>query len=236
MKSLRRDGEGRKVLKNRASDTSQPGRVVPDQGKLHDGARFCDLSGTAKGVPENRQLVFAVEGPAGRVPEGVVHEKAPGRLHEGGEVVGGGKSGGRNPRLFDGPGDQSHGLMAERSGRHQKGQINTERLQARDEAGDHLVKEPVLAEDAAHEGEVDLRKTSNEPLRRQLPHPLDGEDAVDILFGVPVVVVVVADPEFAHVRVRGDLPEGEVVLVRFERGLVPAIDAAGADQRHPALC
>ena len=70
------------------SDTGLPGRIVPNKGQLHDGARFRDLHGSAQRAIDYRRLVFTVEGFAGRMPEGIIHEEAPGRLYERGEVVG----------------------------------------------------------------------------------------------------------------------------------------------------
>ena len=69
-------------------------------------------------------------------------------------------------------------------------------------------------------------------IRRQLSQSLKGEDAVDVPISVPMIVVVMADFEIAHVGVHGDFPKSEVVLIRFERGLVISVYAAGTDQHY----
>lgn len=87
--------------------------------------------------------------------ERVVDEEGPRWLDERRQVVGRGQGYGRDAFLFEGPGNQSHGLMAERSSRNQQDEIGLHRLDTGEHFRDHLVEELGFSENAAHEGQVE---------------------------------------------------------------------------------
>ncbi len=69
-------------------------------------------------------LIVRVVGFAGGMPQGVVEINGPGRVHRLGNGISTGKTQGRDTPGFNFPGDQSNGLVADGSHRHQENQIH----------------------------------------------------------------------------------------------------------------
>jgi hypothetical protein len=128
----------RKILRRNEGDllsvhcTSEMIHVLPSIRQLYNGPRFFDILCRSEGGEEDLYLIFPVERFSRLVSQGIVYKKCPGRLYEGAEVERGRQGYRRNSGLFDGPCYQSDGLVAQRSGRDQKRQIDGELFQSPD--------------------------------------------------------------------------------------------------------
>ena len=101
--------------------------LIPLVLKLDERARGgCSLE-KMEGVEDDPGLALGVERPAGLMAERKVYEDGAGRLDERGDIGGRGERDGRNAGLFDGPGEQSHGLVAELSDRDEERGIHIHR-------------------------------------------------------------------------------------------------------------
>jgi hypothetical protein len=85
-----------------------------------------DLAGSAAGFEEAQAgqdhgpLIGRIEWASAGATERVVEEDAAGREHRGGDVAGAGEGHGGDPVGLEVPGDQTHGLMADRSDGHEE--------------------------------------------------------------------------------------------------------------------
>lgn len=104
-------------------------------------------------IKRDPRLPLYVKRLSGLVSEGKVDEGGARRFDGRGDIEGGRERDGWNTGLFDGAGEQSHGLVAQLSDRNQEGRIDLECPQPPDEMRRHLLLEPGPREDPPHEGE-----------------------------------------------------------------------------------
>lgn len=109
--------------------------LVPHEGKGLDAAGFVEGRKSPQRLGQNLLLQLRLMGFAGGVAEWEIQEGRPGWIDGSHDVVGRAHAQRRNAGLLGLPGDQSHGLMADGSARHQEGQVRALDKHLFDQAG-----------------------------------------------------------------------------------------------------
>ena len=99
--------------------------LYPLVWQIDNCARLLDRFQGSEGIFDNLHLEFKVKWFPRRVPQGEVYENRPGWLHRLGDIPCRTHRNCWYPSLLHYSGDQSHGLMANRSGRNKEEDIHT---------------------------------------------------------------------------------------------------------------
>jgi hypothetical protein len=165
----------------------------------------------AKSREEDLPLVLPVERLPALVPERVIDKDSARRFDEHRDVQRRRERHRGDPRLLDGSGHQSHGLMTELSDGNEERGVHIQEPEALHDPGRHLFLKLCALEDPPHEGERNGGEGTDKSFGSQLSEPLQGKDGVEVLHSL-CVLRVVGNPKIARGSVNRDLAPGKVVL------------------------
>jgi hypothetical protein len=86
----------------------------------------------------------------------------------------------------------------------------------------------------AHEAEVLIGDTSNDAFSRELPQTVDGENAIDILIGVVMIIMIVRDHQLSALEIAREHPP-TVIAFNIVRFLLAQMYTSRADERKYSL-
>jgi len=195
--------------------------------------RLCGAQGL-KSLVQHGGLLIGAAGLAQRVAEGPAQEDRSRRFDFLGVGSVDGDADGRNSAGFYDALDQSHGLMADASGRCQQYHVHLQFL----ENADNLVRGPVdqgldmAAVNMAHERKMHIGDSPDATGGMHLFEPGDGKDNVQIPVGIPVVVIIMGNFIVAGNRLGIDDPKSGIPFSvgHIKRLLVFVMDACSCHQ------
>ncbi len=157
-------------------------------------------------------LGYHVAGRPNRLPGREACEECPWRLDTARRALKIGKRDRWNAHLLNCPRDQSHGLVTDRSDRHQQRRVGAG---CRDLVGDGACSgssKGAGIRDIAHEAIADRCDPADDPVGCELTEPVDGVDTVVIGERMGRIVVAMGDRDSGLRQAGGQRPVGLVTL------------------------
>jgi len=123
--------------------------------------------------------------------------------------------------------------MANRSCRDEKKSVGVRALEFVDNLRREFVTDFARRINSAHETERGIDEIADDAGRRELAHPLEREDAVDVVLGVASRIAEVPHAQFVAARVKRNAAIRRVLAM--EARLIAIHDPAGTDHRDSAF-
>ena len=209
-------------------------RVRPAVRQVRHGTRHAQVLEGGQRVAQDLLVELRLVRTTRGVAQRIVQIDGSGRPSRTGDVACARHRQRRDSFGLNGPRDQTPGLMANRSHRHEQHHVELIGHAALGQLRDQLLANAPGAVDAAHQGVGVRAQLADLAAVSQGTQGLDGEHAVDVGASIGQVVGEVCRPQVGRVHVGGDRPVRRVVAV-MERRLAHGIDAAGGDESDAAL-